>query len=182
MLLDTPLCDFGKPAPDFNLPDPNGKIHSLKESMGTNGILIAFICNHCPYVKAIIDRLVADVNTLKNDGINTIAIMSNDYNYVPEDNPENMIKFAKKHNISFPYLIDETQEIGKAYEAVCTPDFFGYDKNAKLQYRGRLDDIKMNGNENNRTPELLNAMRQIAKTGTTTAEQFASMGCSIKWR
>ncbi len=181
MLLDTPLCDFGKTAPDFNLPDPTGKIYSLTDCMGTNGILIAFICNHCPYVKAIIGRLVADVNQLKNDGINTVAIMSNDYNYVPEDNPENMLKFAKAHNMDFPYLIDETQEIGKAYEAVCTPDFFGYNKNKELQYRGRLDDSKMD-DDKNRTPELLNAMRQIAKTGKTTNQQFASMGCSIKWR
>ncbi len=182
MLLDTPLCDFGKPASDFNLPDPHGKIHSLKESMGTNGLLVTFICNHCPYVKAIIKRLVTDVNELKNDGINTVAIMSNDYNYVPEDSPENMIKFAKQHNMNFPYLIDESQTVGKAYEAVCTPDFFGYNKNAELQYRGRLDDIKMNGDENNRIPELLNAMRQIATTGKGPSEQFASMGCSIKWR
>ncbi len=182
MLLETHLCNFGWKATDWTLKDPHGKSYCLADSMGEQGLLIAFICNHCPYVKAIIKRLVADSNVLAQEGVNTIAIMSNDYKYVPEDNPDNMLKFAASNNMKFPYLIDETQMVGKAYGAVCTPDFFGFNNQSSLQYRGRLDNIKMHEDTENRTPELLTAMRQIAKSGTGPKEQFASMGCSIKWR
>lgn len=181
MLLDTPICDFGWKAPPFELDDVHGKAHSLDSVMGTNGLLIAFICNHCPYVQAIIDRLVSDAALLEADGINVVAIMPNDYQNYPGDSPEKMKAFAAQHLMSFPYLIDETQTIARAYNAVCTPDFFGFNARAELQYRGRLDDAKM-GVANQRNAELLDAMRLIAKTGHGPEEQVASMGCSIKWR
>ncbi len=181
MLLDTPVCDFGRKAPAFDLPDPEGTKHSLASVMGEKGALIAFICNHCPYVHAIIDRLVADASALAAEGINTVAIMPNDYHSYPDDNPVNMMGFARKHKMSFPYLIDESQMTAQAYGAVCTPDFFGLNAAGELQYRGRLDDAKM-GDARNRNPELLNAMRQIARTGAGPEEQLPSMGCSIKWR
>ena len=181
MLLDTPTVDFGLKAPAFNLADPDGKMYSLDDVMGEKGLLVAFICNHCPYVQAIIDRLVQDAKALQKDGIGVVAIMSNDYTYVPSDSPEKMKEFAANHGMTFPYLVDETQAIGKAYDAVCTPDFFGYNADGELQYRGRLDDAKMNSDAEGRTPELLNAMRQIAETGKGPESQIPSMGCSIKW-
>ena len=181
MLLDTPICDFGWQAPAFSLADFDGNEHSLDSLMGEKGLLIAFICNHCPYVQAIIDRLVADATTLQSEGINVVAIMSNDYCYVPADSPANMRLFAKRHGLSFPYLVDETQAVGKAYGAVCTPDFFGFNAAGQLQYRGRLDDANM-GDASDRTPELLNAMRLVAQTGNGPQEQIPSMGCSIKWK
>lgn len=181
MLLDTPLCDFGWTAPNFTLSDANGKSYSLSEQMGENGLLIMFICNHCPYVQRVADRLAKDTKTLMSEGTNVLAIMSNDYHEYEEDSPENMIKFAAQHGFAFPYLIDEDQSVGKAYDAICTPDFFGFNNKGELQYRGRLDDARM-GNEASRTPELLNAMRMIAKTGQGPKEQQPSMGCSIKWR
>ncbi|WP_282610516.1 thioredoxin family protein [Pelagibius sp. Alg239-R121] len=181
MLLDTPICDFGWKAPSFNLSDPDGQPHSMEDAMGENGLLIAFICNHCPYVKAIIDRLVADAKTLQNEGVGVLAVMSNDYARVPADSPPEMKRFAVQHGFSFPYLIDEDQSVGRAYSAVCTPDFFGFNNKGELQYRGRLDDAKMN-DAANRRPELLEAMRLVAKTGRGPEQQIASMGCSIKWR
>ncbi|MEM6780891.1 MAG: thioredoxin family protein [Pseudomonadota bacterium] len=180
-LVDTPICDFGWKAPSFELPDPNGNTHTLDSLMGEKGLLIVFMCNHCPYVKAIIDRLVADAKALKADGINTVGIMSNDYVNYPDDSPEKMIEFAAQHGMDFPYLVDETQEVGRAYNAVCTPDFFGLNAAGELQYRGRLDDAKMD-DASNRMPELLNAMRQIAETGHGPETQTPSMGCSIKWK
>lgn len=181
MLLDTPLCDFGWKAPDFTLQDPNGKSFTMSEHLGENGLLIAFICNHCPYVVAIAERLAQDASELMNEGINMLAVMSNDYQYVPADNPENMKKFSNHYGFKFPYLVDETQEVGEAYGAVCTPDFFGLNKEGELQYRGRLDSAGM-GDATNRTRELFNAMRQVAKTGNGPETQIASMECSIKWR
>ena len=181
MLLNTPLCDFGWQAPDFMLPDPDGQMHSLGSFIGENGLLIAFICNHCPYVKAIINRLVDDTAALQQRGVNTVAIMPNDYQNYPEDNPQNMTAFINRHHIPFPYLIDETQQAAKAYGAVCTPDFFGLNKDMKLQYRGRLDDAKL-GSADKRQPELLEAMIKVAETGRGPEQQFPSMGCSIKWR
>ena len=180
MLLETPQVDLDWQAPSFDLADANGKTYSLDKLMGEKGLVVAFICNHCPYVIAIIERFVQDSIVLKEQGINTVAIMSNDYKYVSEDSPENMLRFAKKHNFNFPYLIDQDQSVAKAYDAVCTPDFFGFNETGKLQYRGRLDDVKMK-NVDNRKPELLDAMTQIAKTGESMSEQFPSMGCSIKW-
>lgn len=180
MLLDTPICDFGWKAPDFTLKTPAGDSVTMSESIGENGLLIAFICNHCPYVKAIADRLASDARTLQSEGIGVLAVMSNDYRKVPDDAPPQMERFAAQHGFTFPYLIDEDQGVGKAYGAVCTPDFFGLNREGTLQYRGRLDDAKM-GDASNRTPELLDAMRLIADTGDGPKEQTPSMGCSIKW-
>ncbi len=181
MLLDTPICDFGWQAPDFTLKDPNGNRFSLRDQLGDKGLLIAFICNHCPYVKAIGQRLAADTAELMAAGINVLAIMSNDYRDYPADSPENMLKFAAQYGFKFPYLVDEDQSVGKAYGAVCTPDFFGFNKEGGLQYRGRLDDARM-GDGAGRTRELVNAMLQIAETGQGPQEQTPYMGCSIKWR
>ena len=180
MLLDTPICDFGWKAPSFTLKDPDGKSYSLESQIGEKGLLIAFICNHCPYVQAVIDRLVADAKVLQQEGINVLAIMSNDYSYVPSDSPANMKRFANLHRFTFPYLVDEDQSVGKAYGAVCTPDFFGFNAQGELQYRGRLDDARM-GDATNRKTELLDAMRLVASTGKGPQEQIPSMGCSIKW-
>jgi len=182
MLLDTPICDFGWQAPAFSLNDTNGNNHSMQDYLGDKGLLVMFICNHCPYVKRIADRLASDTQALIDEGINVLAVMSNDYKDYPEDSPENMAKFAKQHGFNFPYLIDEDQSVGKAYDAVCTPDFFGFNSKGELQYRGRLDDITTGNADSNRVTELLDAMRQIAKTGNGPKEQIASMGCSIKWK
>lgn len=183
-LLDTPLCDFGWKAPDFTLSDANGKSFTMSEQMGKNGLLIAFICNHCPYVKTIGDRFAKDADELIANGINVLAVMSNDYRDYAEDSPENMIKFATQYGFNFPYLIDETQEIGKTYGAICTPDFFGLNNKGELQYRGRLDNGTMRSSQaelDNRTRELVDAMMGIAQTGDGPREQKPSMGCSIKW-
>ena len=180
MLLDTPVCDFGWKAPDFTLSDPEGRSYRMADHVGENGLLIAFICNHCPYVKAIAGRLSLDARTLQAEGINVLAVMSNDYRDVPADAPDKMTRFAAEHDFSFPYLVDEDQSVGCAYGAVCTPDFFGFNRHSELQYRGRLDDARM-GDAAERTPELLNAMREIAATGRGPEEQTPSMGCSIKW-
>jgi len=181
MLLNTPICDFGWQAPDFTLPDTDNRLHELDSLAGLNGLLIAFICNHCPYVKGIIDRLVSDATALQRHDINTVAIMPNDYQSYPEDSPENMVAFITRHHIPFPYLIDETQQVAKAYAAVCTPDFFGFNAEGKLQYRGRLDNARV-GKADNRQPELLKAMIEVAETGQGPEHQVPSMGCSIKWR
>jgi len=181
MLLDTPICDFGWKAPNFSLKDPDGKVFTLNDNLGAKALLIMFICNHCPYVKAITQRLANDTELLMNEGIEVLAIMSNDYQKYPSDSPENMKIFATEHKFNFPYLVDEDQSVAQAYDAVCTPDFFGLNKNAELQYRGRLDDAGMN-DPKNRVPELVNAMRLIAATGQGPKEQVSSMGCSIKWR
>ncbi len=180
MLLDTPICDFGWKAPDFTLQDPDGASFTMSDHLGDKGLLIAFICNHCPYVQAVAERLAADTRTLLDEGINVLAVMSNDYRHVPTDSPANMKLFAQHFGFAFPYLVDEGQSVGKAYGAVCTPDFFGFNKDGELQYRGRLDSAGM-GDAQNRHPELLNAMRQIAATGQGPREQVPSMGCSIKW-
>ena len=181
MLLNTPICDFGWKAPDFTLMTPKGESFTLAEQLGEKGLLIAFICNHCPYVVAIAERLAADAKTLQDEGINVLAVMSNDYDDVAADAPPKMLAFAARYGFTFPYLVDEDQIVGKAYGAVCTPDFFGFDKDGGLQYRGRIDDAGR-GNGAGRTPELLNAMRKIAETGNGPSQQTPSMGCSIKWR
>ena len=181
MLLDTPICDFGWNAPDFRLQDAYGKSFTMSENLGEKGLLIMFICNHCPYVIRTAERLAEDTQVLMDEGINVVAVMSNDYKTYEEDSPENMKEFAKEHNFTFPYLVDEEQSVGKIYGAVCTPDFFGFNADGELQYRGRLDDARME-DASNRTLELVNAMREIAKTGQGPKEQIPSMGCSIKWR
>jgi len=182
MLLDTPICDFGWKAPDFKLNDFKGQAHGLTNYLGKSPLLVAFICNHCPYVKAIAERLSQDTATLLDEGINVLAIMSNDYEKYPEDSPEKMQDFSLKHKFLFPYLIDKDQSVARAYGAVCTPDFFAFNKEAELQYRGRFDNLRMNSDSDSRVPELLNAMRMIAKTGQGPKEQSPSMGCSIKWQ
>lgn len=181
MLLDTPKVALDWQAMPFTLPDADGIPHSLEDLKGHNGFLIAFICNHCPYVVAIADRLAEDARSLAAEGIGVIAINANDATLVPADSPANMKLFAKQYGFEFPYLVDEDQSVAKTYDAVCTPDFFGFNSSGRLKYRGRLDDARMN-NTDNRNPELLDAMRQIAATGSGPEEQHASMGCSIKWR
>jgi peroxiredoxin len=182
MLTQTPICDFGKKAVPFKLKSTEGKIISLEDLKGKNGTLIMFICNHCPYVKAITKDIVEDCNELKKLGINSIAISSNDPTNYPEDSFENMIEFAKKNEFSFPYLIDETQEIAKAYDAVCTPDFFGYNKDLELQYRGRSRELKNLIPIRDGKSDLYKAMKQIAETNHGPKDQIPSAGCSIKWK
>lgn len=181
MLLDTPICDFGWKAPDFTLCDPGGNAFTMSEHLGDNGLLIAFICNHCPYVRGVADRLAADTAELKSLGINTLAVMSNDYRTYPSDAPDQMTVFARENGFDFPYLVDEDQAVGRAYGAICTPDFFGLNAKGELQYRGRLDSAAM-GDPTGRTRELVDAMKLIADTGQGPAKQTPSMGCSIKWR
>ena len=184
-LLDAPICDFGAPAPPFSLSTPGGETHTLQSALGKSGLLIVFICNHCPYVIAVAERLAADAKILQDEGFGVLAIMSNDYQAYPADSPANMVTFAKRYGFTFPYLVDDTQEVGRAYEAVCTPDFFGYNSNLELQYRGRIDDCRPGATDEqikNRSTDLLDAMRLVAKTGNGPANQIASAGCSIKWR
>lgn len=176
-----PVCSFGWQAPDFNLPDVDGKMVSLKESMGPSGLLVMFICNHCPYVKAILPRLIADVKELQALGVNAVAIMSNDPTDYPEDSLENMRKIAQEMAFPFPYLLDETQQVAKRYDAVCTPDFFGFNKNFELQYRGRFDESRKETAPNS-TRDLFHAMKLVAETGQGPQEQISSIGCSIKWK
>jgi len=182
MPIQTPICDFGQKAHDFELKSTENKILSLNDIKGENGTLIMFICNHCPYVKAITKDIVEDCIELKKIGINSVAICANDPINYPEDSFENMIKFAEKNNFSFPYLVDETQEIAKTYDAVCTPDFFGYNKNLELQYRGRMRELKNLIPVRSGESDLLKAMKQIAKTGKGPKDQVPSAGCSIKWK
>ena len=181
-LTKTPVCDFGKKAEDFKLKSINNKFVSLEEIKGKNGTLIMFICNHCPYVKAVIKDLVEDCKNLKMDGVNSVAIMSNDTKNYPADSFENMIKFAKDNQFEeTDYLIDDTQEIAKLYGAVCTPDFFGYNKSFELQYRGRFKELKDLKPINNGYSDLKVSMKMIAKTQKGPEEQIPSMGCNIKW-
>ena len=182
MAEQTPICNFGWKAPPFSLPGVDGKTYSLAELKGKNGTLVIFICNHCPYVKAVIDRIVRDANELKAYGINTVAISSNDAEHYPEDSFDNMKRFAQAHGFIFPYLYDETQDVARAYDAVCTPDFFGFNSKLELQYRGRLDASRKEAGPADARRELFEAMREIAETGKGPREQTASMGCSIKWK
>jgi peroxiredoxin len=177
---ETPICDFGTPAPDFELLGVDNKMHNLQDLMGENGLLVMFICNHCPYVKSIIDRIIRDTTELKTLGVNAVAIMSNDENEYEEDKFENMQKIATEMNFPFPYLIDRTQEVAKKYGAVCTPDFFGYNNKFELQYRGRLDESRKEQIKDAKR-DLFLAMSEVAATGKGPREQIPSMGCSIKW-
>lgn len=182
MLLHTPGCDFGEAAPDFSLPDPQGAHHALTDLMGEAGVLVAFICNHCPYVIDILPRLVADIPALEAAGIGVVCINANDYRAYPADAPDKMPEFAARFGLHVPYLIDEDQAVARAYGAVCTPDFFGFGRATGLQYRGRLDDVPMRGDAAGRVPELVQAMEMIARTGKGPEGQTASMGCSLKWK
>lgn len=179
--LQTPVCDFGWGAPGFDLPGVDGKRHTLASSRGEKGLLVMFICNHCPYVQAIRERLVKDALELMQHGINSIAIMSNDPTDYPEDSFENMRKVAIDANFPFPYVIDETQDVAKAYGAICTPDFFGFNADLELQYRGRFDvSRKESAPESGR--DLFQAMLQVAESGRGPLEQIPGIGCSIKWK
>lgn len=176
------LCDFGWAAPDFDLPGIDGRRYRLADIKGPNGTLVMFICNHCPYVVAVIDRIVRDSAALAEHGVASVAIMSNDAATYPADSFDNMKLFAAEHGIAFPYLYDETQEVGRAYDAICTPDFFGFNADLKLQYRGRLDSSGKQPGALDLRRELFEAMRQVAETGEGPRDQTPSMGCSIKWR
>jgi len=180
-LTKTPICDFGKNADDFRLKSTDNKILSLNELKGEKGTLIMFICNHCPYVKAVIKDIVEDCAKLKSYGISSVAISSNDQINYPEDSFENMVLFSKKHKFGFPYLLDDTQNVAKKYDAVCTPDFFGYNQNLELQYRGRIRELKDLKPVRSGDSDLYFAMKQISETGKGPEDQVPSMGCSIKW-
>jgi peroxiredoxin len=179
--LETPICNFGWPAVDFVLPGTDGKQYSIADVRGPNGLLVMFICNHCPYVKAVRERLVRDCRELAGLGIGSIAIMSNDPADYPEDSFENMHRVAREFQFPFPYVLDETQEVAQAYGAVCTPDFFGFNAKLELQYRGRLDASRKETAPDARR-DLFEAMSLVARTGAGPREQIPSMGCSIKWK
>jgi peroxiredoxin len=180
--LETPeiLRDFI--AKDFNLQSIDGKTYSLSQVKGRNGLVVAFICNHCPYVKAIADKITREAFDLAKIGIGFVGINSNDVETYPDDSFDNMKLFAAKHNFNFPYLFDETQEVAKSYGAVCTPDFFCFDRDLKLQYRGRLDSAGKNDLPNAKR-ELFEAMELVAKgESIESVKQYPSIGCSIKWK
>ncbi len=179
--IHSPVCDFGWQAADFKLMNIDGKLMMRDELMGESGLLVMFICNHCPYVKAILPRLVHDCRALQNLGVNTVAMMSNDATDYPEDSFENMQRIAKDLIFPFPYLLDQTQAVAQAYGALCTPDFFGFNKHFKLQYRGRFDESRKETAPIS-TRDLFKAMKLIAETGQGPKEQIASIGCSIKWK
>jgi peroxiredoxin len=179
--LQPPVCEFDKPAIDFSLPGVDGSTWTLQSCRGERGLLVMFICNHCPYVKSIRERIVRDTAELRQLGINSVAIMSNDPAEYAEDSFDNMVKIAAQYQFPFPYLWDQSQQVARAYGAVCTPDFFGYNADLKLQYRGRLDESRKETAAANVRRDLFEAMKQVAETGRGPAEQIPSMGCSIKW-
>ena len=180
--LETPVCDFGRDAVEFSLPGVDGQIWDLQKCRGEKGLLVMFICNHCPYVKSIRERIVRDTRELQSYGVNSVAIMSNDWTDYPEDSFENMKRIAQDYDFPFPYLVDETQAVAKAYGAVCTPDFFGYNANLKLQYRGRLDASRKETAPPDVRRDLFEAMKEVALTGNGPTDQIPSMGCSMKWK
>jgi peroxiredoxin len=176
------VCKFGWKAPSFTLPGVDGKTCGLDELRGPKGTLVMFICNHCPYVKAVIDRILRDVNELRPLGVNAVAISSNDASHYPDDSFENMKRFAETHRFTFSYLYDESQAVARAYDAVCTPDFFGFNADLELQYRGRLDESRKEAAPSGVRRDLYEAMKQVALTGKGPREQMPSIGCSIKWK
>jgi len=182
MAATPPVCDFGWPAPDFALPGTDGKTHSLSDIRGPNGTLIMFICNHCPYVLAVLDRMIRDARDLSALGIGVAAICANDATSHPADSFDNMVRMASERDFPFPYLHDEDQSVARAYDAVCTPDFFGFDAGLGLQYRGRLDASRAQAGPADLRRDLFEAMKQVAETGKGPADQVPSMGCSIKWK
>jgi peroxiredoxin len=179
---ETPVCNFGEPAVDFSLPGVDGNSWTLESCKGEKGLLVMFICNHCPYVQAVRERIVRDAHELKAMGINFVAISSNDAANYPEDSFENMQRIAEEWQLPFPYLYDESQEVAKAYGAVCTPDFFGYNADLTLQYRGRLDESRKETALGDVRRDLFEAMKEVAETGQGPKEQIPSIGCSIKWK
>lgn len=178
----TPICDFGAKAPPFSLPGVDGKTWTLEDCRGPKGLLVMFISNHCPYVKAVRPRIVRDTKALAELGINSVAIMPNDTVNYPEDGMPNMQRVAREFEFPFPYLLDETQQVARAYGAVCTPDFFGYNADLELQYRGRLDAGGANPDAVDEPRELFEAMKMVAETGQGPEQQVPSMGCSVKWK
>ncbi len=182
MAAETPVCDFGLKARDFTLPGVDGKTYSLADVRGEKGTLVMFICNHCPYVKAVIDRIVRDVKELEAHGIKAVAISANDAEHYPDDSFDNMKRFAAEHGFTFPYLYDESQDVARAYDATCTPDFFGFNTDHELQYRGRLDESRKEAAPAHVRRDLFEAMKQVAETGQGPREQIPSIGCSIKWK
>ncbi len=182
MPVQPPLCAFGWAAPTFTLAATEGAVHALADIRGKHGTLIVFLCNHCPYVLASVDRMVRDMNELMEMGIGCAAICSNDADQYPQDSFEHMGRFASDHQFTFPYLHDETQEVARAYEAFCTPDFFGFNADLELQYRGRLDSNRVNHIDPTAPRELVEAMKMVTETGKGPETQFSSMGCTIKWK
>ena len=181
MPIETPAGSIGTSAPAFELPDTNGTIWTLDDFSEKSGLVVAFICNHCPYVKAVIHDFVDDAHRLLEENIGVVAIMPNDFQSYPDDSPEQMLEFANEHGFRFPYLLDESQDVARAYDAVCTPDFFGFDDALRLQYRGRLDNLRMQ-RDGDRTPDLFNAMIEIKGTGQCSEIHRPSAGCSVKWK
>jgi peroxiredoxin len=179
--LNSPVCDFGRPAVDFRLKGTDGNWHTLASARGPRGILVIFLSNHCPFVKAVLDKIIRDTAELTAQGVGSIAIMSNDASAYPEDSWENMVRIAREKAFPFPYVLDDTQQVANAYGAVCTPDFFGYNAKLELQYRGRLDSSGRSADAH-APRELFNAMLQIARSGEGPREQMTAVGCSIKWR
>jgi len=180
--LETPVCDFGWPARDFELPGVDDRRYRLADVRGPAGTLVMFICNHCPYVQAVRDRIIRDCRDLAALGVGSVAVMSNDPADYPEDSFVNMQHVARQFAFPFPYLWDETQAVAKAYGAVCTPDFFGFNADLTLQYRGRLDASRKQAAPPDVRRDLFEAMRDVARTGRGPREQIPSIGCSIKWR
>lgn len=180
--LETPVCDFGLKAPDFALPGVDGRTWRRDDCVGPNGLLVMFICNHCPYVKAVRERIVRDTRELMTLGVGSVAIMSNDPADYPEDSFDNMKAIAKELDFPFPYLLDASQETAKAFGAICTPDFFGYNSALELQYRGRLDESRKETAPADVRRDLFEGMKQVAETGRGPEQQIPSIGCSIKWR
>ncbi len=179
--LETPICDFGREAPDFSLLGVDGRDWSLADVRGPKGTLVMFICNHCPYVKAIRPRLVRDLKELKLLGVNAVAIMSNDPTEYPEDGFEHMQAISREFDFPFPYLVDKDQSVARRYGAVCTPDFFGFNADLQLQYRGRFDESRKETAPEDVRRDLFEAMKQVAESGHGPMEQIPSIGCSIKW-
>ncbi|MBN2739959.1 MAG: thioredoxin family protein [Rhodobacteraceae bacterium] len=182
MAVTPPVCDFGWKAPGFSLPGTDGKTYSLDDIRGPKGTLVMFICNHCPYVQSILDRILRDAAQLQAAGIGVVAISANDVNDYPEDGFEHMGELARDRGFTFPYLYDESQAVAKAYGAACTPDFFGFDAQDGLQYRGRLDASAKQAGPANARRELYEGMILVAQTGQGPRDQIPSMGCSIKWK
>jgi peroxiredoxin len=180
--LETPICDFGQKAPDFALPGTDGRTWRRDDCIGPNGLLVMFICNHCPYVQAVRERIVRDTRELMTLGIGSVAIMSNDPADYPEDSFEHMKAVALEYDFPFPYLMDESQAVAKSFGAICTPDFFGYNNALELQYRGRLDASRKETAPPEARRDLFEAMKQVAETGKGPQHQIPSIGCSIKWR
>ncbi len=182
MAVSPPVCDFGWQAPEFTLPSVDGRMVSLSDIKGPQGTLVMWICNHCPYVLAVLDRIIRDARDLQDLGIGVAAISSNDAASYPADSFENMKKMAEQHSFPFPYLYDEDQSVARAYDAACTPDFYGFNSDLRLQYRGRLDASRREAGAETLRRDLFEAMKQVAETGEGPADQIASMGCSIKWK